>query len=180
MEKPYIITADSEVYFCTDVIVDWLYVFTMPDYFQMIIEALQYCQTHKGLRLHGYVVMPNHIHTILSACEMNLSDILRDFKRFTSRQITEMLTLQNKWKILKAFSKAARAAGEGNDFKVWQNGSHPIAVASNKFFEQKLEYLHDNPVRKGYVRQPEDWLYSSASNYVHGDHSLIKVDFLTE
>ena len=80
MEKPYIITVDSEVYFCTDVIVDWLYVFTMPDYFQIIIESIQYCQKHKGLRLHGYVVMPNHIHTILSAREMNLSDILRDFK----------------------------------------------------------------------------------------------------
>ncbi|HEY5614884.1 MAG TPA: transposase, partial [Bacteroidota bacterium] len=63
-------------------------------------------------------------------------------------------------------------------YKVWQQGSHPEAITSQKFFVQKLNYIHENPVRKGYVEKPEHWVYSSARNYFLGDDTIIKIDKL--
>jgi len=176
--KPFAITKEVEYYFCTDTIVGWQYVFTSFPFFNTITEALEYCRGEKGLRIHGFVVMPNHIHTILSAAEGNLSDILRDFKRFTSKKISDTLTETNNNKLLRYFTATAERDGKGNDYKIWQSGSHPEAIVSKDFFNQKLNYIHNNPVRKGFVEYPEHWLYSSARNYATGDHSILKVDLV--
>lgn len=78
--------------------------------------------------------------------------------------------------MLAVFRAAAAEEGRGNKYKVWQEGFHPIAIDSEEFFHQKLNYLHDNPVRKGFVERPEHWMYSSARNYLLGDHSIISVE----
>ena len=176
--KPFAITKDVEYYFCTDTIVGWQYVFTSFPFFNTITETLEYCRKEKGLRIHGFVVMPNHLHTILSATDGNLSDILRDFKRFTSKKISDTLTETNNTKLLRYFAATAERDGKGNDYKIWQSSSHPEAIISKDFFSQKLNYIHNNPVQKGYVEFPEHWLYSSARNYASGDHSIIKVDLV--
>ena len=59
---------------------------------------------------------------------------------------------------------------------VWQDGFHPIAIETVKFFQQKLNYLQENPVRKGFVEKPEHRMYSSARNYILDDHSLIQIE----
>ena len=166
------------MYFCTDVIVGWQYVFTSSEFFRAIIDSLRYCQDHKGLLLHGYVIMQNHVHSIVSAVEKNLSDIIRDYKRFTSRKISELLREQNNRRLLRYFSRAAERTEKGNDYRIWQSGSHPEIVWSHDFFWQKLNYVHDNPVRKGCVDRQEHWVYSSARNYYQDDHSVIKVNIV--
>ena len=167
------------LYFVTTTIVEWQYVFTSIPYFEILIESLKHCIAHKGLHLHGYVIMSNHAHYLLSADpEKSLSDIMRDFNTHTSRQITALLKKEGKTNLLKVFKDAADAEGRGNDYKVWQEGFHPIAVETGHFVAQKLKYLHDNPVRKGYVDQPEHWRYSSARNYLLGDDSVIAVECL--
>lgn len=176
--KPYSINKDVSMYFCTDVISGWQYVFTSPEFFQIIIESLSFCQREKGLNIHGYVVMPNHVHTILSAQQNDLADILRDYKRFTSRRISETLESVKSQRLRKYFAAVAHMAGKGNSSKVWQTGSHPISIDSDDFLHQKLNYIHENPVRKGYVDRPEHWIYSSARNYYLDDHSIIKIDIL--
>lgn len=122
--------------------------------------------------------MPNHVHTVLSAETNNLSDILRDYKRFTSGKISELLETTENSRLQKYFGTVANMAGKGNVYKIWQGGSHPEAIISPDFFLQKLNYMHENPVRKGYVERPEHWLYSSARNYCLNDHSIIQVDML--
>ena len=176
--RPYSINALSDLYFCTDTIVGWQPVFTSPDFFEIIINSWKYCQTEKGLRVHGYVIMPTHVHSILSATDHNLSDILRDFKRFTSSKISEHLEATYNERLLKYFSTSARRVARGNLFKVWQSGSHPEAITTHDFFFQKLNYMHLNPVRKGYVDLPEHWRYSSARNYLLNDHSILVVDLV--
>lgn len=81
--------------------------------------------------------------------------------------------------MLALFRAAAIQEGRGNNHKVWQEGFHPIAIETGKFFQEKLNYLHENPVRKGFVERPEYWRYSSARNYLMDDHSIIQVDVLT-
>ncbi|HZY10438.1 MAG TPA: transposase, partial [Bacteroidota bacterium] len=105
-------------------------------------------------------------------------DIMRDFNRFTSQRITDRLIEEKRSAFLSIFRKAAQMDGRGNDFKVWQEGFHPIAIETQEFFHQKLNYLHDNPVRKGYVDQTEHWRYSSARNYFLNDHTIIQVECL--
>jgi putative transposase len=122
--------------------------------------------------------MLNHVHTILSATHQNLPEIVRDYKRFTSERISALLQQAHNEGLLSYFETAARFDKKGNQSKIWQSGSHPEAIESGRFFDQKLNYIHENPVRKGFVRNPEDWLYSSARNYYLNDHSIIKIDML--
>ncbi|MET3540697.1 REP element-mobilizing transposase RayT [Pontibacter aydingkolensis] len=68
------------LYFLTMTVVDWVNIFTRPVYKHIIVDALRFCQENKGLRLHAWVLMSNHLHLIASTAEdKNLSDILRDF-----------------------------------------------------------------------------------------------------
>lgn len=167
------------LYFVTTTIVDWQFVFTSFPYFEVIIQALKHCIANKGLHLHAFVIMPNHAHYILSADKPeNISPIMRDFNTHTSREITALLREDRKISILELFGQAAALDGRGNDHKVWQEGFHPIALETEDFVVQKLDYLHDNPVRKGYVEEPEHWKYSSARNYILNDHSVIQVECL--
>lgn len=178
MEKPWTFKNCGAMYFCTDVIVGWQYVFTSPGFFAAIIESLKYCQANKGLLVHGYVIMPNHVHTVVSSSKANLSAIMRDYKRYTSRRISDLLNEIRNRRLLKSFSSVARREGKGNFYKIWQSGSHPITIEDGDFFDQKLNYIHNNPVNKGYVEQPEHWKFSSARNYILNDHSIIKIDLL--
>lgn len=168
----------GEYYFCTDTIVSWQYVFTSVPYFNIIIDSLKYCQLEKGLRVHGYVIMPNHTHAILSARNNDLADVVRDYKRFTARKLLENLEQENRYQILDRFSQTAKNAGKGNDHKVWLAGSYPFPITSRSVFYQKLNYIHYNPVKKGFVDKPEYWLYSSARNYRFGDHSIMNVELV--
>jgi REP element-mobilizing transposase RayT len=167
------------LYYVTTTIVEWQYVFTGFPYFDVILDSLKFCVASKGLHLHAYVIMPNHAHYILSTDEgKSLPDIMRDFNTHTSREITRLLKMDSRFQLLGFFTDAASRDRRGNKCKVWQEGYHPIALGTPNFTAQKLNYLHNNPVRKGYVDRPEEWRYSSARNYLLGDDSLIKVELL--
>ena len=103
---------------------------------------------------------------------------MRDFGTYASRRLTQFLESEKKFAILKLFEEAATADKRGNKYKVWQEGFHPITVESDHFFLEKLNYIHENPVRKGFVDQPIQWRYSSARNYELDDDSIIVVEKL--
>jgi putative transposase len=173
------IKPEIPLYFITSTTVKWQPVFTEIPLFETIMESWRYCCANKNLHLHGYVVMPNHIHAIVSSNEVNhLSDILRDLNRYTSQRITALLEELKRDALLAIFHQAAQEENRGNQYKVWQEGFHPIAIESGEFFQQKLEYIHQNPVRKGYVEHAEHWRYSSARNYLLNDHSIIQIEQL--
>jgi len=143
-------------YFITTTIIEWQNVFTATPLFETIIESLKHCIAHKRLHLHRYVIIPNHTHYIVSTePPEHLSDVMRDFNRFTSQRITEILEETQRTDILTVFRTAANAERRGNRYKVWQEGFHPIAIDTADFFLEKLNYLHENPVRKGFIEQPE-------------------------
>ena len=173
------VTPDVNLYFTTTTIVKWRPVFTSRAYCNILIDGLKHCIAKKGLHLHSYVIMPTHAHYLMSTDEgKNLSDVMRDFNTHTSREITALLLTEKKSSILRVFRRAAAEDERGNTFKVWQQGFHPIAIETDWFFEEKLNYIHNNPARAGLVEAPERWEYSSARNYMLGDHSIIEVEFL--
>jgi REP element-mobilizing transposase RayT len=81
----------ADPYFITNTVIDWLPVFNDERYCDILLDSLAYCVQHRDLRIHGYVIMPTHSHAICSHPEGKLSDVMRDFKRFTSRSIVEAL-----------------------------------------------------------------------------------------
>jgi REP element-mobilizing transposase RayT len=170
---------NDQFYFLSCVVTERAFLFTSHNYFQTIIQSLKYCQEKKDLRLAGYVIMPNHVHLICAGSSAHpLSDTIRDFKQFTAKKIIEELQAEKRALQLALFRDAAERDGRGSNFKIWMEGNHPILVNSDVMFREKLLYMHNNPVRKGYVEKPEHWLYSSARNYVLGDHGMIRVECL--
>ena len=165
-------------YYSTSTIIAWLPVFTEEKYFQIIIDSLSYCASSKGLYLLGYVIMPTHVHLLTSNAEStNLANIMRDFKHYTCTHIGEELERSNHRLFLAVMRKAASREKKKQRYKVWQDDFHPENIYSEKWFEQKLNYMHRNPVCKGFVVRAEDWKYSSARNWVLCDESVIQLNY---
>ncbi len=161
----------------TKTVVEWLPILETDEACRIIIRAMTYAVEHKNVHLHGYVIMPNHVHYIFSAPDGGtISNMMRDLGQHTSRQLSQYLIRADRRDYLRIFQNAAWLDRRGSDFKVWLEGFHPIPLMSAKFFREKLEYIHQNPVKKGFVGRAEDWKYSSARNYLLEDHSIIAVE----
>lgn len=170
--------SEGYMYFLTMTVVDWVDIFTRPIYKNIVVDSLQYCQKEKGLDIYAWVLMTNHLHLIASAKEgSNLSDFLRDFKKFTSKKIVEAISNEpesrKQW-MLYRFNYNGFWHPKNQQFKFWQDGNEAKEIHTNEFLFQKLHYIHDNPVRASIVEYPEEYLYSSARNYV-GKKGLIDV-----
>lgn len=168
--------SETDCYFVTTTIVEWVPVFLDPDYFSIIINSLNYCSEEKGLAINGYVVMPNHLHLLVTA--KSLSETMRDFKSFTSKEITRRLKERRNFPPLEVFKRAAKQHKKSEKYKVWQAGFHPKGIESESFYKQKLDYIHRNPVEKGYVTKPEHWFFSSARNYAGLSSYPLEVEML--
>jgi REP element-mobilizing transposase RayT len=173
---------NKDLYFMTDTVVDWVDIFTRPCYKHIVIESLQYCVDHKGLIIYAWVLMSNHLHTIVS-CEDNLiiSDIWRDFKKFTSKKILKILEndtteSRRKW-MLDRFEFSARNDYKIKQYKFWQDGSDVQLIFSHDYLQQKLNYIHYNPVEAEFVNSPEEYRYSSAIDYADGK-GLLKIEVI--
>lgn len=149
--------------------------FHKKSYRDVIIESLDYCKKHKGLIPYGYVIMSNHIHLIIQSKEGKLSDLIRDFKKFTSKNILEKIQTEpesrREW-MLERFSKATESHSRNKTYQFWQYGNHAEEIYTLPFLWEKLNYIHLNPIRAGLVDKAHHYLYSSASNYVLGNGLL--------
>jgi REP element-mobilizing transposase RayT len=168
MTHGYQIKNQSTLHYLTFQIVHWADIFTRKAYKDIIIDSLRYCQQNKGLIISAYVIMSNHVHILASSDNENLSEIVWDFKRHTSKKIIE--TIENEMEsrrewLLMIFKYAARKHKRNDKYQVWTHENHAEEIYSNKFIEQKVNYIHNNPVRSGIVINPEDYVYSSARNY---------------
>lgn len=156
-------------YFLTFTVVDWVDVFTRPAYRHIILDSLEYCQKSKGLKIYAWCLMSNHLHLIAASDEnFNLSDTIRDFKKFTSKAITtaisELPESRRNW-MLNRFEFAGKYNPKITNYKFWQDGNEAKEIHTISFLQQKLDYIHNNPVVAEIVDKPEDYLYSSAKSY---------------
>jgi REP element-mobilizing transposase RayT len=177
-ENGYQINDQTKTHFITLTVIDWVDVFSRKIYKDIVIESLDYCIKNKGMILYGYVIMSNHIHMVVQSENGKLSDLIRDFKKFTARKILDTIeeseTESRKDWMLKRFEFACRSHSRNEKYQFWQYGNHPEEIYTEKFLWQKLDYIHLNPVRAGIVAKASDYLYSSASNYVN-DTGLLEI-----
>jgi REP element-mobilizing transposase RayT len=180
LKEGYVIRDQEKAHFITATVVDWIDVFTRKIYRDCIIECLDYCIKNKGMILYGYVIMSNHIHMIIQSEDAKLSDLLRDFKKFTAKTILEKIQTEpesrREW-MLERFQKATESHSRNKNFQFWQYGNHAEEIFTTHFLWSKLDYIHLNPVRSGIVIKIDDYVYSSASNYTTGT-GIIKVELV--
>jgi putative transposase len=180
MSRKYKFGEKEGAYFISFATVYWIDVFTRVDYFDTIIESLDFCRKNKGMEIYGYCIMPSHIHLIFRSSLGDPSGLIRDFKGFTSRK---MLTIieenpqesRKEW-LLWMFDRAGKKNSNVKLRQFWQQNNKPIEIWSLKVFEQKLNYMHNNPVETGFVTDPIDWKYSSARNYGNDDQTILEID----
>ena len=182
MSTKYKIRNQEALHFISFATVEWIDVFTRPIYKEVIVESLKYCQQNKGMILYAWFLMTNHVHMILSSDGSNKQeDIIRDFKKFTSKRCLELIESNSiesrkNW-MLWIFKSAGSINSNNTTYQFWRQDNHPIELDSNKLMDQKLEYIHNNPVEEGIVDVPEEYLYSSARNYA-GRLGLIEVELI--
>jgi REP element-mobilizing transposase RayT len=169
MSDKYRIWDQRKAYFLTLTVVGWIDIFTRRNYKMTIIESLRYCQKEKGLVIFGYCLMSNHLHLIVRVeGNYTLSEVLRDFKKYTSKAIIKQILSEPEsrrdW-MVEFFKKSGENLKGIKNFKFWQDGNHAVEVSSNRFFNEKLDYIHNNPVKELIVERPEDYMFSSARNY---------------
>ena len=169
MSRNYKIRDQGGVYFVTMTVVGWIDLFTRKEYRDLFLESVRYCQQEKGLIVYAWCIMSNHIHLIVRAEEDNLSAVIRDLKKFTSKQLFAAIEAnpeesRRNW-ILAIFRKSGEFNHNNVNFQVWQQHNQPVELYSPGVIEQKLQYIHENPVRAGWVENAWEYLYSSARDY---------------
>ncbi|KIO51545.1 REP-associated tyrosine transposase [Flavobacterium hibernum] len=178
MQGGYIIRDQNLPHFITATVVDWIDVFSRQNYRDIVVDCLDFCRKNKSMILYGYVIMSNHIHMIVQSEKGELSDLLRDFKKFTATKIIEKIKSdpesRREW-MLERFKSATENHSRNKNYQFWQYGNHPEEIYSSKFMWSKLDYIHLNPVRAGIVEKASHYIYSSASNYVY-DKGILEIE----
>lgn len=160
-------------YFLTMTIVNWLPVFTRPATVEVLFESWRYLAAQAQFRIHGYVILENHLHLI--ARSPNLDKDVQRFKSFTAKELIAVLESANAERLLAMLRLFKAGYKVESTYQVWQEGSQPKRIEDEVVMRQKLDYVHMNPVERGYVDRPEHWRWSSARNYL-GEPGLIDVD----
>jgi len=176
LRSSYKLIDQEALYFITSTTLEWLPVFTSEKYFKILIDSVKFCQDKKNLKVYAYVIMDNHIHMVLS--DENLTNIMRAFKGFTAQEIVSQLKLDNKAWFLNQFGFHKLKHKTYSEHQVWQESFHPQQILSTEMLHQKIDYIHFNPVKRGFVSKPEHWKYSSASFYYSGEEGVIKLEVL--
>ena len=170
MSRKYKIRDQEKLYHITFSVIHWLDVFIRRAYSEIFLENLKYCQKHKGLEVYAFCIMSSHIHMIVGRRdEGKIEHIVRDLKKYTSVKIIEAIAENpqesRKELLLWLFEREGRKNKNNTRFQFWQQHSHPIELNTTVMQEQRVNYIHNNPVEAGIVLHAEDYVYSSARNY---------------
>lgn len=181
MSRAYKFKDQTRPYFVTLTIVNWIDLLTRKEYCFTFLDSIRYCQLEKGLIVYAWVIMSNHIHMIIGTKDKDMQDILRDLKSFTSRKLKQEIQehsqkSRKEW-LMWMFERAGKKNNNNANWQLWQQHNQPIELWDNYMIDNKLEYIHSNPVNAGLVYKPDDYVFSSAMDYC-GDKGLLEIDLL--
>jgi len=159
-------------YFLTSSVVYGLPIFANKIAANIVLDSLQHLQAEKDVTIYAYVIMVNHIHLV--ARSDSLARDISSLKSFTARKIIDHLKRNGHQNWLRKLREQKADYKHDRTYQLWQEGYYPKQVVGDNMAIQKIKYIHTNPVKRGYVDQPEDWRYSSARNYL-GEDGLIPI-----
>jgi len=159
----------EQPHFMTITVLHWIPVFTRPATVDILLDSLRYL-IKDGLKVYAYVILENHLHLVAQSNQLD-RDIAR-FKSFTAKQLIRYLDEKKVKAILEQLAFYKKAHKGDRAYQFWQEGTHPEWIQDEAMMRQKVEYIHQNPVTRGYVDEAEHWRYSSARNYAGGEGLL--------
>ncbi|USE37433.1 transposase [Endozoicomonas sp. SCSIO W0465] len=159
-------------HFLTLTVLHWIPVFTRQNTVCILLDSLRWL-VKDNFRLYAYVILENHLHLLAQSPQLD-KDIAR-YKSYTAKQLINYLKQRKVSTILDqlAFYKKKHKADRALQF--WQEGVHPELIIDEAMMVQKIDYIHQNPVKRGYVDLPVHWRYSSARNYAGQRNGLLDV-----
>lgn len=181
MSRKYKFYNKAGLYFVSFATVRWIDVFVREQYFIAVVNSLNFCRKSKGMEIYTWCIMPSHVHLVFRAQEGNPGDLLRSLKTFTSKEIQKLIKENKKesrkeW-MLEMMKQSGLANSNVQNRQFWQQNNHPIGLWSPKVIDQKVNYIHLNPVKAGFVTEPHHWKYSSAIDY-SGGKGVLEIDFI--
>lgn len=185
MSRNYKFHNPEGVYFVSFAVIDWIDVFIRNEYKNILLGSLQYCQREKGMEIFAWCIMTSHVHLVFSSSKVEIKPelLLGDFKRFTSQQIVKAIQenpqeSRKEW-LLDKLKVAAQKTSNVKHYQLWQHNNKPIELWSHKVIDEKINYIHQNPVEEGLVFRAEEYMYSSAIDYA-GGKGLLKNVFVVK
>ncbi len=169
----YKIYEPTHPHFITCTILHWIPIFTRVDTTQIIFDSLKYLQKNSNLKIFAYVILENHLHLIVQSDDI-AKDITR-FKSFTARKIIDYLKANNVKTILDQLHFYKKTHKADREYQLWQEGIQPKLIQGEQMMRERIDYIHNNPVKRGYVDKAEHWRYSSARDY-EGVRGLVEVE----
>jgi len=160
-------------HFVTFTILHWIPIFTNTQSVDIAIESLKYLQKSDNLKIYAYVILENHLHLVMQSDD--LSKTVQKFKRHTTKEIIALLKANNVKTILDQLAFYKKAHKKDSEFQLWQEGYQPKLIQNDTTMINKIEYIHHNPIKRGYVEEDWHWRYSSARDY-KGLEGLIDVE----
>lgn len=181
MSRKYRFYNKEGLYFVGFASVYWIDVFVRDEYNYALVESLDYCRKNKGMEIYAWCIMPSHMHLIFRVRENNPGEIVGHFKTFTSKKVQKMIEenvqeSRKEW-MLWLMERAGQKNSNVKKRQLWQQNNKPIELWSVEVIEQKLDYIHSNPVEAGFVSEPHHWKYSSAIDY-SGGKGLLEIDLV--
>ena len=169
--------AEERFFFVTTTVVKFLPIFSNQHFCEILISNIKHYRDKYKFVVLAYVIMPSHFHWIIIVNPKygTISDIMRDIKKFTAWQIFDHLIENKDSKHLGIFEESAEGF-ENQTKKLWMPRFDDEVIRDQQMFWTKLNYIHNNPLKAGLVNRAEDYKYSSARNYINGDHSVLEVD----
>lgn len=172
MSEKYKVVDHGKPNFITLTLIGWVDLFIRPVYTHIIDESLNFCIKSKGLVVHAYVYMTSHLHLIVSSQKEDINAIIRDFKKHTSKKLIEAIKehpeSRREW-LLNKFAFEAKRVKRNSKYKLWKDGFHPVILDTHKKWEQRVNYIHYNPVDAQFVYHERDWRNSSYAAYEEGN-----------
>ena len=169
----YKIVEPTHPHFVTCTILNWLPLFTRKKSVDILLDSLRHLQQKENLKLYAYVILENHIHLIVQSDDVAKS--MRHFKSFTAKALLKLLQKENAQTLLKQFQFYKKAHKTDKTYQLWQEGYQPKLIQTDAMMIGKIQYIHNNPVKRGYVDEAVHWRYSSARDY-EGVDGLIEVE----
>jgi len=174
MRSSYKVLEGGTCYFITSTTVGFVPIFESETYCRILLDAWIFCKQTKDLKIYGYVIMDNHFHMLLSSG--NLTNLMKSFKSYTAKEIIKHLKRDYNNSVLNLFKTQKLSHKTESQYQIWQESFHPEQICGINMMQQKLDYIHLNPVRGGFVSSPEHWRYSSAAYYVLGQKVDLEID----
>ena len=169
----YKIYEPTHPHFITCTVLNWIPLFTRQESVEILLDSFRYLQRTDNLKLYAYVILENHIHIVAQSDDINKT--MAKFKRHAARELLRLLQKENVKTILDQLAFYKKAHKSDRQYQVWQEGLQPKLIQTDAMMRSKINYIHQNPVKRGYIDEASHWRYSSARNY-EGKEGLLVIE----